>query len=633
MEFRSNEVQEGPLKRGLVRRAAALSLFLLLGLSSFAAKIPCVWTGVERIVAVGDLHGDYDAFVSIITDPELGIADDELHWTAGRTHFVQLGDVMDRGLYAKDILDLLISLEKEAAKAGGKVHFLLGNHEELNLMGISLDYPDYVPSQQFHDFLPKGYRDKKDREFLDSLPEGERKWIESHGLDLAPNTKADLFYRDLRRRKDLEGQRAKEEYYRGFKKAYGSWLLRKNIVIQINSVAFVHGGISEKYSEWSLDKINESYRFEIELLANMSRNPHGPARSFRPQMVYRPDGPLWYRELAKPEGGASEKAVRRILDNLGVDRMVVGHTIAMNGGRSPIVSRESISRYGGLVWTIDTGISSYYGGAPSAWIYDHGMINIWPADQVDLPQQSPIISEADSLMSFRETETYLKTAPIIRVKKSDMVGRTDPWTIILDDGKSVRNALFKYIDRRRPDPARLPDSFNYELAAYALSKYLGLSLVPPVVKREIDGLPGSLQIFVENAITEEERRAKKLEPPDAGTFLTSMQVGRVFENLVFNSCDDTEDTFVQDGTWKVFRVDFSESFAPEMKLLPGCEFSRLTRDLYRKLLDWDDQKVFDLMAPYLNPEEAKALNIRKALIVQRIERLIREKGEEAVLFD
>ncbi len=414
---------------------------------------------------------------------------------------------------------------------------------------------------------------------------------------------------------------------------YGPWLFQKNIVVKINSVVFAHGGLNEKYSKMKIGELNKAYRRELEMLTDQRLNRRRLPASFRPRMVYQPDSPLWYRDLADTNGRMAMKTVSRILDNLGASSMVVGHTIASNGGRSPIISQDSMNRFEGRIWTIDTGISSYYGGASSAWVYNGGEITIWPADQVELPERSAILAEADSLMNPQETELYLKTAPVLRIKKSEVVGRTDPWTITLDDGKTVRRGVFKYINRRRQADTLLADSFKYEVAAYALSRHLGLEIVPPVVEREIDGIPGSLQIFVENAITETDRRAKKIEPPDPETFLTATQVARVFENLVANACDDTDDTFVQDGTWKIFRIDFSEAFRAEPKLMPGCEFTRITRSLYEKLRGWDDQKIFDLMAPYLNPDETKALNTRRILILQRIDRLIREKGEKAVLFD
>src|SRR4030042_2360365 len=86
---------------------------LLLALPLFcpAASIPCVWTGVEKIIAVGDLHGDYENFVLILKNPKVRLVDDNLHWIGGKTHLVQTGDIMDRGERAKEIFDLLMRLE------------------------------------------------------------------------------------------------------------------------------------------------------------------------------------------------------------------------------------------------------------------------------------------------------------------------------------------------------------------------------------------------------------------------------------------------------------------------------------------------------------------------------------------
>src|SRR4030042_4274754 len=105
---------------------------LLLACSALcpAAQIPCEWTGVEKIIAIGDLHGDYDNFVLILKSPKVALVDDGLHWLGGKTHLAQTGDVMNRGDRAKEIFGLLMRLEIEAGGAGGKVPFLLGNDAE-----------------------------------------------------------------------------------------------------------------------------------------------------------------------------------------------------------------------------------------------------------------------------------------------------------------------------------------------------------------------------------------------------------------------------------------------------------------------------------------------------------------------
>ena len=91
------------------------------------------WTGVERVVAVGDVHGDYGGFVEVLRSA--GVIDQKLRWTGGKTHLVQTGDVPDRGADSRKAMDLLMNLEKQAAKAGGQVHALIGNHEAMNLYG------------------------------------------------------------------------------------------------------------------------------------------------------------------------------------------------------------------------------------------------------------------------------------------------------------------------------------------------------------------------------------------------------------------------------------------------------------------------------------------------------------------
>ena len=85
------------------------------------------------MVAVGDVHGDYAEFVSVLRSA--GLIDEKGRWTGGKAHLVQTGDVLDRGADSRKVMDLLMSLEKQAAKAGGRVHALIGNHEAMNLYG------------------------------------------------------------------------------------------------------------------------------------------------------------------------------------------------------------------------------------------------------------------------------------------------------------------------------------------------------------------------------------------------------------------------------------------------------------------------------------------------------------------
>ncbi|MCK5131964.1 MAG: metallophosphoesterase [Candidatus Sabulitectum sp.] len=181
--------------------------FLLIVFLVFAGVYghQCTWDDVERVVAVGDVHGDFNQFVSILQGAEL--VDSDLNWIGGETHLVQTGDILDRGPDSKAAMDLIMTLEQQALLQGGYVHFLLGNHE-LMLMKTDLRY----------------------------VHEGE---ILSHGG-----------IKEMVRAMRPDGE-------------YGSWLAGHNAAIRINSALFVHAGISEDFSSIPFDSINEMVRDEI----------------------------------------------------------------------------------------------------------------------------------------------------------------------------------------------------------------------------------------------------------------------------------------------------------------------------------------------------------------------------------
>jgi len=332
--------------------------FLALPPSLAAEEIPWEWSGIEKIIVVGDIHGDYDRFIEILK--ATGVVDDELHWAAGNAHFVQTGDVMDRGPDARKILDLLMRLEKESEEAGGKVHVLLGNHEELNLTGSAFSNPDYVTRDQFVSFLPESYRRQQEDSLRKKIVEARRRGRRTSGelsLDALWNSQ-------------LKSPSAQRLYVLNLNEEYGPWLLRLNVAIKINDVVYVHGGISEKYSKWGLKEINDRYRMELTDICRALRNA-APPRIAQPSIVYRGDSPLWYRELATvPEEDLTEE-VDAILENLGAKAMVIAHTPKI--ARTP----KDMQRFGGRVWIVDTGIARAYGGPASALIIQNGDFQVW----------------------------------------------------------------------------------------------------------------------------------------------------------------------------------------------------------------------------------------------------------------
>ncbi|HOW86304.1 MAG TPA: metallophosphoesterase [Candidatus Aminicenantes bacterium] len=603
----------------------ALALALLVRPAP-ADEIPYQWTGVDRVVAVADLHGDYDRFVFILAHPQIGLVDASLHWIGGRTHLVQLGDVLDRGPRAKDILDLIRRLQGEAAEAGGAVHMLLGNHEEMNITGIVLDYPDYVPVEQFVAFLPADFRRKREAEFLRTLPAEERRKAEIEGLDIYADEDLAGFWHKALTARDPEARRA---YILGFNKACGDWLVRQNSVIKIDDIVYVHGGISEAVSKWPLREINQVIRTELQFFQGRMRNPQDYGKPFHPRLVYDPDSPLWFRGLATKSEAAAQAEIDRTLANLGARAMVIGHNyFRFNHGSSAVVEKSRVTRFQDKVWIMDTGISGSYGGIPSALVYERGEFKVW-GETEEVAARSGIRPPPPRPLSPREMETFLRTAAVTG-RGPGVGGRTDAWRLTLESEGFSRPALFKYIDRRRPDS--LADSWRYDLAAYALSTYLDIEAVPPIVERTVEGVAGAVQAFVSGARSLAERREAGIEPRDRQAFERALADLTVFQALVNDDCRRDKDTLVREGDERIYRVDFSEAFAPDKGEGSGCQVRSCSRALYSRLQAWDGKAVAAYLSPYLGREEIEALNARRTLLIRKIRSLIRTLGEARVLF-
>lgn len=234
----------------------------------------------------------------------------------------------------------------------------------------------------------------------------------------------------------------------------------------------------------------------------------------------------------------------------------------------------------------------------------------------------------------KELEDYLRKAQICSDKRR-AGRRTEAWLLCLTDGKIERRGFFRLTNRTRPHP--LADSYKYDLAAYELNKLLDLNLVPPTVEREIEGRKGMLQLLIQGIITEEIRRNKKIEPPDFESFKNSLEELTIFENLTYadSYCgkrDLGDILIVRKEDWKIWRVDFSEAFAPFPELIPECHITRCSKKLYQNLLKLDNDVVKAKLSLYLNDEEINALLERKKVIIEKIQKLVNEKGEESVLF-
>ncbi len=231
---------------------------------------------------------------------------------------------------------------------------------------------------------------------------------------------------------------------------------------------------------------------------------------------------------------------------------------------------------------------------------------------------------------LKELEEYLRTAKVTSIEIKESEGRTAPWEVSLDDGKIQRRGRFKHIRRSRPHI--LPDSYHYEIAAYELTKLLGIQIIPPVIEREINDMMGSLQMYVEGCFRLSNKNKADLIPPEDAKFGYSLEELAVLENLSYCVRND-KDILVHEKTWHVCRVDFSEAFEPKMNLIPSSEITRCSRKFFKGLTNLNNDNVRSKLKDHLNDDEIKALLKRKCLVLEKLNDLIEEKGEDEVLFE
>lgn len=292
----------------MIRRMHLLLLIFLL-----LWAVPSL---ADRIVAIGDLHGDLAATRQALQ--LAGAVDPSDHWIGGSLVVVQTGDQLDRGDQERAILHLLNRLQEEALAAGGALYLLNGNHE---LMNARLDLR-YVTEGGFADFA-----DVAAEAPLDSLL-----------LAYAP------------------AQRGRVAAFRPGG-PYARLLAERPVILVLGETLFVHGGLLPGHLEYGIDRINTEVRQWL------------LGEGDPPPFIHKGESPTWSRTYSDgvDEVGCAQLAA--VLAELGVKRMVVGHT----------VQEEGITAYcDDQVWCIDSGIAEHYGNHVQVLEIQDGQVRALP---------------------------------------------------------------------------------------------------------------------------------------------------------------------------------------------------------------------------------------------------------------
>ena len=229
------------------------------------------WPMPGRLLVVSDLEGNHDTFLEFLAAN--GVVDEKGRWAWGDGHLVFDGDIVDRGDQVTEILWLIQRLEREAKAAGGRVHYVLGNHETMVLAGdLRYIHPKYrVTSERMG---------------------------RSYEALFGPDTEL------------------------------GRWLRSHNSVVRIGDFLFVHAGYSPELDTLGLDRdeINQRIRDTIGPPAWPERDQLGP------HLIWHQQGPMWYRghfdAYADQWGGKpTDEQLDAILERNEAKHIVIGHTV------------------------------------------------------------------------------------------------------------------------------------------------------------------------------------------------------------------------------------------------------------------------------------------------------------------
>lgn len=224
-------------------------------------------TTPDKLLAISDIEGEFAAFRKLLIAN--GVINDNYAWTYGNGHLVLVGDFFDRGLHVTECLWLIYKLEQEAAMAGGKVHFILGNHEIMNMGGDTR----YVRNKYC-----------ANAKMLDT----------KYNTWFTPATEL------------------------------GRWLQTKNVAERIGNLLFVHGGFSEEVNELKLDLTTLNSICRQGYFVKDSIRKHGFTGAN--EILYSgKTSPFWYRELAEED--ADEEQLNKTLKMYHVSNIIIGHTV------------------------------------------------------------------------------------------------------------------------------------------------------------------------------------------------------------------------------------------------------------------------------------------------------------------
>jgi hypothetical protein len=252
---------------------------------------------------------------------------------------------------------------------------------------------------------------------------------------------------------------------------------------------------------------------------------------------------------------------------------------------------------------------------------------------------APLLLAAEDSLTKEQMKEFLLKAKVVSSSQSKK-GITNPFHLVLTDGTVTHDGSFQSIDEHKPSMQfangqtefNFVDSYKYNIAAYALAELLGVDdMLPVYVERKWNGQVGSLSWWLPVKMDEEERMKKKISAPDTDGWNKQMYRIRVFDSLVYDTDANLTNVLIGEN-WKIYRVDFSRAFRLSEDLKDPKDLVQCDRQLFAKLKALDSNELNQKTKGYLTKLETRAVMARRDKIIAYFNKLISEKGENAVLY-
>jgi hypothetical protein len=249
-------------------------------------------------------------------------------------------------------------------------------------------------------------------------------------------------------------------------------------------------------------------------------------------------------------------------------------------------------------------------------------------------------SQEDAVLTVEQKREFLLNAEVIRFRTT-REGITVPYRLTLTDGKITHDGLFQSVNERRPSKKfrngtteiNFVDSYLYNIAAYELSTLIGLdTMLPVTVPRKWKGKSGSLSWWLPVQMSAADRFQKKIPPPDVETWNRYMYNVRLFGELIYDTDRNNLQNTLIGKHWEVYMIDFTRAFRRFHDLRNPENLLRCSRELLGKLRNLKVEEVRAKVGEYLNEPEIEGVMKRRDKIVAHFDKLVAEKGENAVLF-